>query len=101
MQFATLLRAPTLWKQCLCTADCEAHTTQHHTVRSLLLSTAGQRPVFMNPPLSSSAYAHRQGQLSVQLPVGATNLKLRLKSHEGFVFGTAYSPETVAGEVLV
>lgn len=52
----------------------------------------------MDPPLKSSSYAHRQGQLAVQLPEGATNLHLKLLRHEGFVFGTAHSPETVPGD---
>jgi hypothetical protein len=75
----------------------QASSPQQRNTSTLCLA-AGQRPVFMNPPLTSAAYAHRQGQLTVQLPAGAANLTLRLKSHEGFVFGTAYSPETVAGE---
>lgn len=54
--------------------------------------------MFLDPPLNSTSYAHRQGDLAVQLPAGAHDLRLKLLKHEGFVFGTAFSPETVAGE---
>lgn len=54
--------------------------------------------MFLKQPLS---YAHRQGQLAIQLPPGARDLSLKLQSHEGFVFGTAFSPETVAGNNCV
>jgi hypothetical protein len=62
------------------------------------LTGVADGPVFLDPPLNSSSYAHRQGDLAVQLPAGARDLRLKLLKHEGFVFGTAYSPETVAGE---
>lgn len=54
----------------------------------------------LDKPWDSSRYAHRQGELSVQLPEGAHSLRLKLRSHEDFVFGTAFSPETVPGEGL-
>jgi hypothetical protein len=59
----------------------------------------GDGPVLtLHPPPGKDRYAHRQGNLAVQLPAGARDLHLQLVKHEGFVFGTAFSPETVPGE---
>lgn len=66
-------------------------------LRRLCCAADGDGLVFLDPPLNSSSYAHRQGDLAVQLPAGAHDLRLKLLRHEGFVFGTAFSPETVAG----
>lgn len=38
--------------------------------------------------------SHRKGHFAVKLPQGAHKLHLRLQSHDDFVFGTAYNPET-------
>jgi hypothetical protein len=52
-----------------------------------------RRPAAPQEPFDSSRYAHRQGRLTLQLPEGATNLRMKLRAHEEFVFGTAFSPD--------
>jgi GH35 family endo-1,4-beta-xylanase len=56
-------------------------------------AAAEKGPVFINRPWDLKRYAARRGKKSVQLPPGATDVRIKLKRHEDWVFGTAFNPE--------
>jgi hypothetical protein len=78
-----------------------ARLTHHAVGRARAHAASGAAPAPPRqaaPPPGASAYAHRQGQLSLRVPAGTQGLKLQLREHEGFVLGTAFSPDTVTGD---